>query len=615
MNENMILTDSERKIWDNISNEIKWFKPWTQLHENQGNFHKWYLEGKTNVCYNCIDRHLAYKGDKIALIAETWDGQTRKYTFKEMHKEVCKFANVLKSKGVKKGDRVVFYLQMIPELVFGMLACARIGAIHSVVFGGFSAESLKDRINDSEAKLLVTMDESFIKSKPVPVKEKVDEVITDCRTLEKVIVVKRNKATCSMNADRDSWLHEEMGKVSDICDCEEMDSEDVLFILYTSGTTGKPKGIVHTTGGYLSYATLTSKTIFDLKEDDVYWCMADCGWITGHSYVVYGPLSNGITTVILEGNPMIPNPGRCWEIVDKHKVTKFYTAPTFIRSLMREGDSWIDDKDLSSLKILGTVGEPINPDVWQWYHDKIGKKKCKVVDTWWQTETGGIMIAPIPGETKTKPGSATLPFKGIEPAILREDGTEASANEKGYLVIKKPWPGMLRGIWKDPKRYEETYFSKFPGIYFTGDGALRDEDGYFWIIGRLDDVINVSGHRLGTAEVESALVSHPDVTEAAVVSYPHEIKGEGIYAFVTLRKDIEEKPELKTELVETVSRIIGPISKPEKIQFTPDLPKTRSGKIMRRILKAIAKGSEDIGNTTTLANPEVVDSLQDNRIE
>lgn len=602
-------------FWAEQANVIHWFKKWDKvLDYSKAPFVKWFVGGKTNISYNCLDRHLATKGDKTALI---WEGEpvgdAKKYTYTELHREVCKFANVLKSYGIKKGDRVNLYLPMIPELAIAMLACTRIGAIHSIVFGGFSAESLKDRIIDAGAKMLVTSDGSYRRGKAVPLKAGADSILGSCPTVEKVIVVKRTGLDITMNKGKDVWWHEEMAKASDKCEPEQVDAEDISFILYTSGTTGKPKGVVHTTGGYLTYVSLTTKLIFDIRDEDIFWCTADIGWITGHSYIVYGPLSIGATTIMFEGVPNFPNPDRFWNVVAKYKVSVFYTAPTAIRAIARDGEEWPGKNDLSSLRLLGSVGEPINPEAWMWYYRVIGKERCPIVDTWWQTETGGILITPLPGAFPLKPGSATLPFPGIFPEVVREDGKPCERNEGGYLVIKKPWPGQLRTIWGDDKRYADTYYSRFKGVYFTGDGARQDEDGYFWLMGRVDDVINVSGHRIGTMEVESALVSHEAVAEAAVVPMPHEIKGEGLYAFVTLTGGYEKSDKLKEELRNHVAKMIGPIAKPDKIQFADALPKTRSGKIMRRILKVIATGSTEVGDTTTLADPTVVTHLLEER--
>jgi len=607
--------DDPEGFWQEMAEQIDWFKKWDSVfHYTEKPFVKWFEGGKLNVAYNCLDRHVnSWRKNKAAIIWEGEGGESKTYTYQQLYLEVCKFANVLKKHGITKGDRVAIYLPMIPELAVAMLACARIGAIHSVVFGGFSANALRQRIRDCEAKLLVTSDGGFRKGKIIPLKKNADIALLECPSVKKVIVVRRTNHDIEMYPERDSWYHDEMSAqdISSECACEQMDAEDSLFILYTSGTTGTPKGELHTTGGYLVYVHTTFKYIFDIKEEDTYWCTADIGWITGHSYIVYGPLSNGATTIMFEGVPTYPKPDRFWEIVEKHKVTIFYTAPTAIRALARLGNQWPESRDLSSLRLLGTVGEPINPEAWMWYYEIIGKKRCPIVDTWWQTETGGILITPLPGAMTLKPGSASKPFFGIVPAIYREDGTEASTNEGGYLVIKKPWPSIARTIWGDPDRYRNTYFGKFPDVYLTGDGARIDEDGDYWIMGRLDDVINVSGHRIGTAEVESALVSHPSVTEAAVVPVPHEVKGQALYAFVTLKEGVEKTEELKKVLTEHVAKEIGPIAKPEKIQFADALPKTRSGKIMRRILKGIASGKskEELGDTTTLADASVVDTL------
>jgi len=603
-------------FWAEQAKVLHWYKEWDKvLDYTNAPFCKWFVGGKTNISYNCLDRHLENgKADKTALI---WEGEpvgdARKFTYRELHREVSKFANVLKSHGIKKGDRVNIYLPMIPELAIAMLACTRIGAIHSIVFGGFSAESLKDRIVDARARMLITSDGSYRRGKAVPLKAGADSVLGDCPSIEHVIVVKRTGLDVTMNKGRDFWWHEEMAKAADACEPAQIDAEDISFILYTSGTTGKPKGVVHTTGGYLTYVSVTQKLIFDIKDDDVYWCTADIGWITGHSYIVYGPLSIGATTVMFEGVPNYPNPDRFWNVVAKYKVSVFYTAPTAIRAIARDGEEWPAKNDLSSLRLLGSVGEPINPEAWMWYYRNIGRERCPIVDTWWQTETGGILITPLPGAFPLKPGSATLPFPGIFPEVVREDGTPCSTNEGGYLVIKRPWPGQLRTIWGDDQRYVDQYYTRFKGVYFTGDGARKDEDGYYWLMGRVDDVINVSGHRIGTMEVESALVSHEAVAEAAVVPMPHEIKGEGLYAFVTLTGGFEKSDKLKEELRNHVSKMIGPIAKPDKIQFADALPKTRSGKIMRRILKVIATGSTEVGDTTTLADPTVVDHLLEER--
>ncbi|QJA05944.1 acetate--CoA ligase [Thermosulfurimonas marina] len=604
-------------FWSERAKElITWFRYWDRTC--YWDFHKpeirWFEGGKLNACYNCLDRHL--EGPNRNKAAIIWQGEpddeVRVYTYQMLHREVSRFANVLKKLGVKKGDRVSLYLPMIPELPIVMLACARIGAIHSVVFGGFSAEALKTRIQDCEAKILITVDGYWRAGRKVEAKKNADEALKDCPTVEKCIVVRRLGNEVNWVEGRDLWYHELINdpEISDECPCEEMDAEDILFILYTSGSTGKPKGVFHTTGGYLVYVAHTLQWVFDLKPEDIFWCTADIGWITGHSYIVYGPLALGATEIMYEGVPTYPHPGRFWELVQKFKVTLFYTAPTVIRALMRAGDEWPHKYDLSSLRILGTVGEPINPEAWLWYHKHVGRSRCPIVDTWWQTETGGFLISPLPYAIPQKPGSATFPLPGVEPVILRDDGTEADVNEGGHLCMKRAWPGMLRGVWGNPERFKEVYFSRFPGLYYTGDGARRDEDGYIWIIGRLDDVINVSGHRLGTMELESALVAHPAVAEAAVIGVPHEVKGETIYAFVILREGYQPSEELANDLRQHVRKLIGPIATPEFIQFVPGLPKTRSGKIMRRILRKIATGQyEDLGDTSTLADPSVVEEL------
>jgi len=595
---------------------ITWDKPFTKVLEADMTTPviKWFSDGKLNVSANCLDRHLTDgRRNKAALI---WQGEpeddVKVYTYQMLHTEVCRCANLLKKLGVKRGDRVALYLPMIPELAIAMLACTRIGATHSIVFAGFSAVSLQNRIDDCQAKVLLTADAVLRGGRAIALKGNVDEALKTCPSVEQCIVVKRAGIDLRMVEGRDIWWHEAMAAedITNDCPYEKMDAEDPLFILYTSGSTGKPKGVVHTTGGYLTYAAHTTQWVFDLKDDDVYMCTADVGWITGHSYIVYGPLALGATSIMFEGVPSFPKPDRFWKIVEKFKVNIFYTAPTAIRALMREGTDWPKKHDLTSLRILGSVGEPINPEAWMWYYENVGGKRTPIVDTWWQTETGGIMISALPGATPLKPGSATRALPGVAAAIVRADGTDAGPDEGGHLVIKKPWPGMLRGVFGDPERYRKTYFDRFPGYYEAGDGARVDKDGYFWIMGRLDDVINVSGHRLGTAEIESALVAHPNVAEAAVVGMPHHIKGQGIYAYVTLKSGIEESDPLRKELVAHVRKEIGPIATPEVIQFTDGLPKTRSGKIMRRILRKIAAGEiEDFGDTSTLADPTVITSL------
>ncbi len=603
-------------FWAERAEQLDWFKKWDKVLVNDfaNAKHEWFVGGKLNVTYNCLDRHLkTWRKNKAAII---WEGEpvgeSKTYTYQELYHEVARFANVLKKLGVKKGDRVSIYLPMIPELAISLLACARIGAIHSVIFGGFSAEALRDRIQDCGSDTLICCDGYYRNGKVVKSKGNADAALDECPDVKTSIVVKRVGADVPMKEGRDVWYHEKMAEpdIKPVCEPEVMDAEDPLFILYTSGSTGKPKGVLHTTAGYLLYVTQTFKWIFDYKDEDTFWCTADIGWVTGHSYIVYGPLSSGATSLMYEGVPTFPQPDRFWDIVEKYQVNTFYTAPTALRALMREGDKWPNGRDLSSLRLLGTVGEPINPEAWMWYYTVIGQSRCPIVDTWWQTETGGILISPMPGAHSLKPGSATFPFPGVEPAIVREDGSPVDVNEGGYLIIKQPWPGLMRSVYGDATRFKETYFVRFPGVYTTGDGARRDEDGFYWLMGRIDDVINVSGHRIGTAEVESALVSHTKVAEAAVVGMPHEIKGQGIYAYVTLVAGEEKTEELKKELVNHVRKEIGPIAAPDAIQFSDSLPKTRSGKIMRRVLVKIAAGDTgNLGDTSTLADPSVVDDL------
>jgi acetyl-CoA synthetase len=602
------------KFWAEVAGELHWFQKWhTVLNAKNAPFYRWFEGGLTNISYNCLDRHLhGATRNKAAIIFEGEAGDQRVLTYADLHREVCLFANVLKGLGVKKGDKVALYMAMVPELAIAVLACARLGAPHSVIFGGFSAESIKDRVNDCQAKVVITSDGGHRRGKILALKDIVDEGVAGCPSVEKVLVVAREPQKqlhpCTMQPGRDVWYHEVVKGVSRHCEAARQEAEDLLFILYTSGSTGKPKGIMHTTGGYMVFSYLTSKYIFDLRPEDVYWCTADIGWVTGHSYILYGPLQNGATVVMFEGVPNWPDNGRFWEIIEKYGVTIFYTAPTAIRACMKWGDEWPKKHNLSSLRLLGSVGEPINPEAWMWYHHLIGGGRCPIVDTWWQTETGGILITPLPGVTATKPGSATLPFFGIEPAVLNDAGEDVRA---GILAIKTPWPGMLRGIWGDPERFKSTYFSKWGGkYYFPGDGARKDEHGYYWILGRVDDVVNVSAHRIGTAELESVYIEHPAVAESAVIGVPHDLKGQGLVSFVTVREGHKADDKLREELNALVAKKIGKFAVPEKIIFSADLPKTRSGKIMRRLLRDIAEGRA-LGNVTTLADPSVIEMLKD----
>jgi acetyl-CoA synthetase len=605
------------EFWAEAAKKLDWIKPFTQVKNtsyDKDNFKiEWFADGQLNVSANCLDRHLKEHPLKPAII---WEGdhpsRHKIISFEELHDEVCRFANVLKKNGIGKGDRVILYMPMIPEAAIAMLACTRIGAVHCVVFGGFSPDSLASRIDDSQAKLVITADQGMRGGKTIPLKENVDAALAldGTTSVEKMIVVHRTGHPITMQEGRDLWYHMEIMTVTDICPPEPVNAEDPLFILYTSGSTGKPKGVLHTTGGYLTYVNSTFREVFDIKQDDVFWCTADVGWITGHSYVLYGPLSNGTTTVMSEGIPQYPTWARTGHIVDKHNITILYTAPTAIRAMMREGDAFVRESDRSSLRLLGTVGEPINPEAWNWYYTVVGESRCPIVDTWWQTETGGILISPLPGATPLKPGSATRPLFGVQPALVDAEGQELEGEAEGNLIIKNSWPGQMRTIWGDPERFIEAYFSTYPGSYFTGDGARRDKDGYYWITGRVDDVLNVSGHRLGTAEIESALVAHAKVAESAVVGMPHEIKGQGIAAYVTLQAGEAETEELRKELVSWVRKVLGPVATPDAIYWAPALPKTRSGKIMRRILRKIAANELDsLGDTSTLADPGVVDQL------
>ncbi|AXO60730.1 acetate--CoA ligase [Ectopseudomonas oleovorans] len=597
---------------------LSWFKPWDQVHASdlQLGHAEWFKGGQLNVAYNCIDRHLEKRGEQIAII---WEGdnpaESAHITYNKLHHNVSRLANVLKSRGVKKGDRVCIYMPMIPEAAYAMLACARIGAVHSVVFGGFSPDALRDRILDADCRAVITADEGVRGGKYIPLKANVDKALQSCPDVSTVVVVERTQGDVAWVEGRDLWYHQALKEVSAVCPAEPMDAEDPLFILYTSGSTGKPKGVLHTTGGYLLGAAMTHKYVFDYHEGEIYWCTADVGWVTGHSYIVYGPLANAATTLMFEGVPNYPDASRFWQVIDKHQVNTFYTAPTALRALMREGEAPVKATSRSSLRLLGSVGEPINPEAWEWYFHVVGDMRCPIVDTWWQTETGSILITPLPGATDLKPGSATRPFFGVQPVLLDEQGKEIDGPGSGVLAIKASWPSQIRSVYGDHQRMIDTYFKPYPGYYFTGDGARRDEDGYYWITGRVDDVINVSGHRIGTAEVESALVLHDAVAEAAVVGYPHDVKGQGIYAYVTLMNDQEPSDELKKDLLSLVGKEIGSFAKPELIQWAPGLPKTRSGKIMRRILRKIACNElENMGDTSTLADPSVVDSLIDQRL-
>ena len=606
-------------FWNKHGKRIDWIKPYTKIKNTKYSKEdvsiKWYEDGTLNACWNCVDRHLEEYGDQIAII---WEGdepdQSANITYKQLHEEVCLFANTLKANGVRKGDRVTIYMPMIPEAAYAMLACARIGAVHSVVFGGFSPEALAGRILDCESTCVITADEGVRGGKKIPLKANTDEALAKCPDVSAVVVVKRTGGDITMTAGRDVWYHEEKTKASSDCPAEEMSAEDPLFILYTSGSTGKPKGVLHTTGGYMVYASMTHEYVFDYKPGEIYWCSADVGWVTGHTYIVYGPLSNRATTVMFEGVPNYPDSSRFWQACDKHQVNIFYTAPTALRALMREGDAPVKSASRKSIRLLGSVGEPINPEAWLWYYNVVGDGRCPIVDTWWQTETGGALITPLPGATALKPGSATRPFFGIKPVLMDTDGKVLEGATSGNLCLEDSWPGQMRTVYGDHQRFIDTYFVQYPGTYFTGDGCRRDEDGYYWITGRVDDVLNVSGHRLGTAEIESALVAHPDVAEAAVVGYQHDIKGQGIYCYITLNAGLTGDDDLKKTLVQWVRKEIGPVAAPDLLQFAPGLPKTRSGKIMRRILRKIAEDDfSNLGDTSTLADPGVVEDLIDNR--
>ena len=612
------LSDNDA-FWAEHGKRIDWIKPYSEIsdvsYDNKDLHIRWYADGTLNAAANCLDRHLATRGNQTAIIWEGDDPADSKHiTYAELHEEVCKFANVLKAEGAKKGDRITIYMPMIPEAAVAMLACARIGAIHSVVFGGFSPDALAGRIQDCDSNIVITADEGLRGGRPVPLKANTDAALENCPDCNKVIVVRRTGGDVAWVEGRDVWYHEAMSAASADCPPEEMSAEDPMFILYTSGSTGKPKGVLHTTGGYMVYASMTHQYVFDYHDGDIYWCTADVGWVTGHSYIVYGPLANGAVTLMFEGVPTWPDSSRFWQVVEKHKVNIFYTAPTAIRALMREGEAPVKSADRSSLRLLGSVGEPINPEAWMWYHEVVGDGRCPIVDTWWQTETGGILITPLPGATTTKPGSATKPFFGVDPVLVDGDNNILEGAADGNLCINRSWPGQMRTVYGDHQRFIETYFTTFPGRYFSGDGARRDEDGYFWITGRVDDVLNVSGHRMGTAEIESALVAHPQVAESAVVGYPHDIKGQGIYAYVTLVEGVEATDALVAELRQWTRKEIGPIATPDLLQWAPQLPKTRSGKIMRRILRKIAANDyADLGDTSTLTDPSVVSDLVDNR--
>jgi acetyl-CoA synthetase len=612
--------ESPDAFWAEHGRRIDWIKPFTKVKNTsyapENVSIKWFEDGTLNVCANCVDRHLETRGDKVALI---WEGDEPnmdlKITYRQLHGHVCRFANVLKKLGAKKGDRITIYMPMIPEAIYAMLACARIGAVHSVVFGGFSPDSLANRIQDCDSNIVVTADEGVRGGRVIPLKANTDTALERCPSVQKVLVVRRTNGNVGWMPGRDHWYDQEVGTVTADCPLEEMNAEDPLFILYTSGSTGQPKGVLHTSGGYLVFTSMTHQYVFDYKDGDIYWCTADVGWVTGHSYIVYGPLANGATSLVFEGVPNYPSPSRFWDVIDKHHVNTFYTAPTAIRALMGAGDGHVRKTSRKSLKLLGSVGEPINPEAWEWYYNVVGDARCPIVDTWWQTETGGILITPLPGATPLKAGSATRPFFGVKPAIVDADGKILEGAGSGNLVITDSWPGQMRTVFRDHERFVQTYFSTYPNMYFTGDGCRRDEDGYYWITGRVDDVINVSGHRMGTAEVESALVAHPKVAEAACVGYPHNIKGQGIYVYVTLMAGVEPTEELRRELRDWVRKEIGPIAAPDLIQFAPGLPKTRSGKIMRRILRKIAEDDfSNLGDTSTLAEPTVVNDLIDNRM-